>query len=44
MIYRKMREGAFPKACKPFGSSSSRWSEREIKAWLEEQRAMRRAA
>lgn len=33
MIYRKMREGTFPKACKP-GGASSRWSEREVRDWL----------
>lgn len=32
MIYRKMREGTFPKSCKP-GGSSTRWSEREVKEW-----------
>jgi prophage regulatory protein len=34
MIYRKMREGTFPKCCKP-GGASSRWSEREVVAWKE---------
>ncbi len=33
MIYRKMRDGTFPKACKP-GGVSSRWSEREVRDWL----------
>lgn len=32
MIYAKMRAGTFPKSCKP-GGASTRWSEREIKAW-----------
>lgn len=32
MIYRKMREGTFPRCCKP-GGSSSRWSEREVREW-----------
>lgn len=34
MIYRKMREGTFPKACKP-GGASTRWSEREVREWLD---------
>lgn len=34
MIYKKMREGTFPKACKP-GGASSRWSENEVVAWKE---------
>lgn len=33
MIYRKMREGTFPQACKP-GGTSTRWSEREVREWL----------
>lgn len=32
MIYRKMREGTFPKCCKP-GGASTRWSEREVVEW-----------
>lgn len=32
MIYRKMREGSFPRSCKP-GGTSTRWSEREVKVW-----------
>jgi prophage regulatory protein len=32
MIYRKMREGTFPRCCKP-GGASTRWSEREVRAW-----------
>lgn len=40
MIYRKMREGTFPKACKP-GGASTRWSENEIKAWRDEVLAAR---
>lgn len=36
MIYRLMRKDAFPKACKP-GGASSRWSEREVSAWVAEQ-------
>lgn len=43
MIYRKMREGTFPRCCKP-GGSSSRWSEREVRAWREEVMAARKAA
>ena len=34
MIYRLMRDGKFPKSCKP-GGASTRWSEREVKAWLD---------
>lgn len=36
MVYRLMRQDAFPKACKP-GGASSRWSEREVSAWVAEQ-------
>lgn len=43
MIYRKMREGSFPKACKP-GGASTRWSEREVKEWQESVLAERSAA
>jgi len=32
MIYRKMRDGTFPRCCKP-GGASTRWSEREVRAW-----------
>ena len=32
MIYKKMREGTFPKCCKP-GGASSRWSEAEVVEW-----------
>lgn len=42
MIYRKMREGTFPKCCKP-GGASSRWSEREVVAWKEAVMAARGA-
>lgn len=40
MIYRKMREGTFPKACKP-GGVSTRWSENEVVAWKAEVMAAR---
>lgn len=40
MIYRKMREGSFPKSCKP-GGASTRWSENEVKAWRDEVLAAR---
>lgn len=40
MIYRKMKEGSFPKSCKP-GGASTRWSEREVKAWRDDQLAAR---
>lgn len=41
MIYRKMREGTFPMCCKP-GGASTRWSEREVYAWLEKVKAARK--
>lgn len=40
MIYRLERQGNFPKRFKP-GGWSSRWSECEIRAWLEAQRLAR---
>ena len=43
MVYRLMRAGSFPQACKPLGSSSSRWSEREVTAWVDAQLAARAA-
>jgi prophage regulatory protein len=43
MIYRLMKAGQFPLACKPIGSSSSRWSEREVIDWVEAQLAARAA-
>lgn len=43
MIYRKMRAGSFPQACK-LGGCSTRWSEREVQAWVAEQLASRVAA
>ncbi len=43
MIYRLMKEGRFPQVCKPLGSSSSRWSEREVIDWVEAQLAARAA-
>ncbi len=43
MIYRKMREGTFPKSCKP-GGASTRWSEREVREWRERVMAERDAA
>lgn len=43
MIYRKMKEGTFPKACKP-GGASTRWSEREVRAWYADVMAARGAA
>lgn len=42
MIYRKVREGTFPKPCKP-GGASTRWSEREVRAWREQVMAARAA-
>lgn len=35
MIYRKVREGTFPRPCKP-GGAATRWSEREVKAWRDD--------
>ena len=32
MIYRKMKDGTFPMCCRP-GGASTRWSEREVRAW-----------
>lgn len=42
MIYRKVREGSFPKPLKP-GGVSTRWSEREVQAWLEDLKGARDA-
>ena len=42
MIYRLEKESDFPKHCKP-GGSASRWSEAEVRAWQEEQKAKRAA-
>jgi prophage regulatory protein len=42
MIYRKVREGTFPTPCKP-GGCSTRWSEREVKAWRDVLLAARNA-
>lgn len=42
MIYRLMREGTFPKSCKP-GGVSSRWSEREVREWKDNMLAARGA-
>jgi prophage regulatory protein len=38
MIYRLIAEGRFPKQFKP-GGYSSRWSEAEVRAWIEAQRS-----
>ena len=43
MIYRKMREGTFPRSCKP-GGASTRWSEREVREWRDSVIADRDAA
>lgn len=43
MIYRKMKEGTFPRACKP-GGASTRWSEREVRAWYADVMASRALA
>lgn len=42
MIYRLEKRGEFPKHCKP-GGSAARWSEAEVRAWQEEQKAKRAA-
>lgn len=42
LIYRLMREGTFPQSCKP-GGASTRWSEREVRAWKERILAQRAA-
>ncbi len=42
MIYRLEREGKFPQRFKP-GGWSSRWSEREVRAWKAAQREGRAA-
>lgn len=35
MVYRLVREGKFPKPCKP-GGIATRWVEREVRAWRTE--------
>lgn len=42
MIYRLERQGKFPQRFKP-GGWSSRWSEREVRAWKNDQRQARAA-
>ncbi|KKC27322.1 helix-turn-helix transcriptional regulator [Sphingomonas sp. SRS2] len=42
MVYRLERQGKFPPRYKP-GGWSSRWSEREVRAWKDEQRQGRAA-
>jgi prophage regulatory protein len=39
-VYRMMRAGTFPMACKA-GGGSTRWSEQEVQAWVREQLARR---
>ena len=39
-IYALMRAGAFPACFKP-GGWATRWSEREVRAWVAEQRPPR---
>lgn len=34
-IYELIKAGSFPAPCKP-GGSASRWSEREVSAWVSE--------
>lgn len=38
MIYRLIEQGRFPLQYKP-GGWSSRWSEQEVEAWMEQQRS-----
>lgn len=40
LIYRLMREGKFPMACKP-GGVSTRWSENEVRTWRDDVLAAR---
>lgn len=42
MIYRKIKDGTFPRQCKP-GGVSSRWSECEVREWVVQQLAKRAA-
>lgn len=41
-IYRMMKEGTFPEPIKI--GPASRWSQIEVQAWIEKQKAARRAA
>ena len=41
-IYRWIKARKFPSPCHP-GDASSRWSEVEVRAWQEEQKAKRAA-
>jgi prophage regulatory protein len=41
-IYRLIRDGKFPAPHKP-GGASSRWSEAEVRAWMERVKAERAA-
>lgn len=41
-IYRMVKEGTFPEPIKL--GPASRWSQLEVQAWIEEQKAARRAA
>ncbi|MGT2515645.1 helix-turn-helix transcriptional regulator [Sphingomonas panni] len=43
MIYRLMRAGNFPRACKA-GGNATRWSVREVEAWVAARLAGRREA
>ncbi len=38
MIYRLVRKGRFPQPFRP-GGFSTRWSELEVRAWIDRQRA-----
>ena len=42
MIYRRVRQGTFPQPVKL--GESTRWSEREVREWLDAVMATRRAA
>lgn len=43
-IYNMMKVGKFPQKCKPMGSESTRWSEREVRAWIDDALQARQAA
>jgi len=43
-IYNMMKVGKFPQQCNPMGSASARWSEREVKAWIDDALQARQAA
>lgn len=42
MVYRLVREGKFPKPCKP-GGIATRWVESEVRAWRSDVESARAA-